>query len=146
MRDRGPGRRHSVDRGCRFGGDHRRTVERDGAARAGMSESHEARKSEGALACRFGNAGGPELTAREAISHLIYNGLALRFHLPGEPSEEIRKMVEPYLLDDEMGETLANLATKYVMKRLADDHLRMSWIEIPEETVCKTRAPEDRLP
>ena len=48
-------------RGRWTGGRRRRSwhPERDGAARAGMSESHAAPKGEGALACRFGDAGGP---------------------------------------------------------------------------------------
>ena len=69
-------------------------------------------------------------TAREAISHLAYHGVALRWDLPGEASKAVRSMVKSYLKD----ETLSDLACRYVMKRLADDHLGISGIEIPEES------------
>jgi hypothetical protein len=75
-----------------------------------------------------------EVTAREAISHLAFNGLALRLDLPGEPSDEVRRIVAPYLLDGEMVETLSDLATKLTMKRFADDHLGLGGIVIPDET------------
>jgi hypothetical protein len=114
-----------------------------------------------------GEAGNPpedlEPTAREAISHLAYNGLAIRWEIPGGPSEAVRNMVEPYLGDPEMVETLSDLATKYTMKRLADDHLGLGALVLPEETGrrddnrmrstrtetgsdCETRAPDSRYP
>jgi hypothetical protein len=74
-----------------------------------------------------------EAIAREAISHLAYHGLALRFDLPGTPSDAVRNMVESYLSDPEIGETLSDSACQYVIRRLADDHLGLRAIDMPEE-------------
>jgi hypothetical protein len=51
-------------------------------------------------------------------------------------------MVEPYLGDPEMNETLADLATKFVMKRLADDHLGLGVLVLPEETGLRNPCAE----
>jgi hypothetical protein len=87
-----------------------------------------------------------EATAREAISHLAYNGLALRWDLPGEPSDEVRSLVASHFREDEIVETLSELACRYAMKRLADDHLGLSGIELSEEAPgeTKTRPPRKR--
>jgi hypothetical protein len=73
-----------------------------------------------------------EATAREAIAHLAYNGLALQFDLPGAPPEAVRALVASYLKDGEMVETLGDMATKYVMKRMADDHLGLGPLVEPD--------------
>ena len=75
----------------------------------------------------------PEATAREAISHLAYNGLSVRCELAGEPSDAVLGLVESYLSDPEIGETLSDLACRYVMRRLADDHLGLGGIEIADD-------------
>jgi hypothetical protein len=87
-----------------------------------------------------------EATAREAISHLAFNGLALGWDLPGEPSEAVRSLVATYFRDGEIVGTLGDLACRYVMKALADDYLGISGIEIPEEAPRpdETRPPERR--
>jgi hypothetical protein len=74
-----------------------------------------------------------EATAREAISHLSYHDLVFRWDLPGEPSEAVKRLVASYFQDGEIVSTLSHLACRYVMKALADDHLGISGIEIPEE-------------
>ncbi len=70
-----------------------------------------------------------EATAREAIGHLAHNGLAVRWELPGEPSEAVAELVESCLADGKVGETVGELGCRYVMKRLADDWLGISGIE-----------------
>jgi hypothetical protein len=77
--------------------------------------------------------GDPEEIARDAISHLSYNGLALRWEIPGEPSEAVRALVASYLTDGEIGDTMSDLVSRYVMQQLADDHLGLRAIEMPEE-------------
>jgi len=75
-----------------------------------------------------------EVTAREAISHLAYNGLRVRCELPGDPSDAVRSLVEPCLADPEIGEMFADLVCRYVMRRLADDHLGLGRIEITDDS------------
>ncbi len=88
----------------------------------------------------------PEPTAREAISHLAYNGISFEWDLPGEPSEAVRRLIEPYFSDGEIVRTLGDLACRYVMKALADDHLGITGITIPEKAPKpdETRPPERR--
>jgi len=76
-----------------------------------------------------------DATAREAISHLAFHGVSLRWNLPGGPSEAVRRLVASYFRDGEivLG-TLSELACRYVMRRLADDHLVLGGIEFPEES------------
>jgi len=92
------------------------------------------------------NLADTEAIAREAISHLAFKGISLRWDLPGEPSEAVRRLVTSYFQDGEIVGTLSELACRYVMKALADDHLGISGIEIPEETprADETRPPERR--
>jgi len=78
------------------------------------------------------DAADSEATAREAISHLAFHGVALRWGLPGEPSEAVKKLVVTYFSDGEIAGTLSELACRHVMKALADDHLGLGKIEIPE--------------
>jgi hypothetical protein len=83
--------------------------------------------------------GGPgipdiEPTARQAISHLAYNGLSVRCELAGEPSDAVRSMVESYFRDGEILATASELACRYVMRRLADDHLGLGRIEITDDS------------
>jgi hypothetical protein len=73
-----------------------------------------------------------ELTAHEAISYLAYRGLALRLELSGGPTSEVRSLVESYLKDGEIAETLADMACRYVMKRLAGDHLGLGPLVEPD--------------
>ncbi len=80
-----------------------------------------------------------EATAREAISHLAFHGLALRWDLPGEPSEAVRRLVATYFSDGEIVGTLSELACRYVMKALADDHLGAERDRDPRDS-----APERR--
>jgi len=71
-----------------------------------------------------------EPTAREAISHLAFHGVALGWDLPGETSEAVKKLIATYFSDGEIASTLSEMACRYVMKALADDHLGISGIEI----------------
>jgi len=82
-----------------------------------------------------------EATAREAISHLAFHGLAIRWDLPGEPSQAVEKLVATYFSDGEIVGTLSELACRYAMKALADDHLGLDKIEIPE-TDSPARSPD----
>ena len=84
----------------------------------------------------------PKATARKAISHLAYDGLTGRWEIPGELSEAARALVEYDLADGEIGETLEYFATKYVMKRLADDHLGLRGFEMTDSG--ETRPPASR--
>jgi hypothetical protein len=82
-----------------------------------------------------------EVIAREAISHLAYNGLSVRCELAGEPSDAVRSMVESCFRDGEIAAVLSDLACRYVMRRLADDHLGLGRIEIPEEAPRQDEKP-----
>jgi hypothetical protein len=77
------------------------------------------------------NVADTEATAREAISHLAYDSISLQWNLPGELSEAVRSLVATYFQDGEIVRTLGNLACRYVMKALADDHLGITGIEFP---------------
>ncbi len=82
-----------------------------------------------------------EAIAREAISHLSYNGLAFRWDLLGNPSDAVRRMVASCFRDGEVVEVLSDLACRYVMRRLADDHLGLGRIEIAEEAPRRDEKP-----
>ena len=56
-----------------------------------------------------------EATAREAISHLAYNGLSVRCELAGDPSDAVTSMVESCFRDGEIAAVLSDLACRYVM-------------------------------
>lgn len=86
-----------------------------------------------------------EPTAREAISHLAYEGISLRWDIPGEPSEAVRRLVATYFSDGEIVGTLSELACRYVMKALADEHLGITGITIPEtDPPARSRDTADR--
>jgi hypothetical protein len=88
-----------------------------------------------------------EPTAREAISHLAFNGISLRWDFAGEPSDEVRKLVGSYFQDGEIVGTLGDLACRYVMKALADDHLGITGITIPEtDSAARNERDETRPP
>jgi hypothetical protein len=82
-----------------------------------------------------------EAIAREAISRLAYNGLAFRWDLPGDPSDAVRSMVESCFRDGEIAAVLSDMACRYVMKQLADDHLGLGRIEIAEEAPRQDEKP-----
>ncbi len=82
-----------------------------------------------------------EATAREAISHLAYNGLSVRCELAGDPSDAVTSMVESCFRDGEIAAVLSDLACRYVMRRLADDHLGLGGIEIAADVPHGSRTP-----
>ena len=84
-----------------------------------------------------------EATARKAISHLAYNGISLRWDFPGEPSDEVEKLVATYFSDGAIVKTLSDLACRYVMKALADDYLGITGIEIPETDSVARHGPHE---
>jgi hypothetical protein len=83
-----------------------------------------------------------EATARDAIGHLAFNGLALRWDLPGEPSQAVRSMVEYYRNDPETGETLSELACKYFMQQLVTDQLKLGNLEMSGPALAAHRRDE----
>ena len=87
-----------------------------------------------------------EATAREAISHLAFHGVALGWDLPGEPSDEVRSLVATYFSDGEIVGTLGDLACRCVMKALADDHLGITGITIPETDSAARNGRDETLP
>jgi hypothetical protein len=130
----------------------RDTLRQSGTAGSKALVDGDAKASSPAIpeAGKLPTAGDPEATAREAISHLAFNGFNIQWEIPGEPSDEVRRLVTSYFQGGEIVRTLEDLACRYVMKALADDHLGITGITIPETDSAarngrdETRPPERR--
>jgi hypothetical protein len=79
--------------------------------------------------CVAEDSGDKEETARRAIEYLADRALVVTCTFPADdpPSPQVRALVEPYLHDAQA--EVGDLLVRYVLRRLADEHLGLGGIE-----------------
>ena len=75
------------------------------------------------------DSGDAEETARRAIEYLAGHDLVVAVTFPEDdpPSPQVRALVKPYLRDAQA--EVGDLLVRYLMRRLADDHLGLGGME-----------------